>query len=389
MYSTTVYLYQQLTRVLLLDTNDGETFIYRYDPVYAKKLTINKDVDNTILFEFVNQEEKPVNITGSSFVFRAINTAGTVLLLEKEMTILNGATGRAKVNLTAEELIAVEAQPASYSIQRRQPQGGYSDAVFVNAQAGARAPVDIVNSVMPQFIPSNPCSIPTLELTNQTQSYDGASFDQYPNWNQGYGWGTGAGFYNSLNDTEYYSSHIVPRGPITTIQMTLIGYTGTIKVQGAENYQSIWYNVTESQTFYNETRTIHLNVIGWHPLLRLGFNNSVFATPTPTGPGYPAQAVAYCNDGEVTEITVLNAGSGYLAPPKIVIIGNGSGATAEATIGTDGSVSGITVTNPGSGYWPIPSAALGNPAYQQPVPSNQQGAAVAITTGFVVDIYYR
>ena len=48
MYSTTVYLYQQLVRVLLVDTSGGY-FTARYDPVYAKQLTINKGVDNVLL----------------------------------------------------------------------------------------------------------------------------------------------------------------------------------------------------------------------------------------------------------------------------------------------------------------------------------------------------
>ncbi len=61
MYSTTVYLYQQITRVLLIDTSGGY-FTARYDPVYAKQLTVNKGVDNVLLFEFINQEQKPVNI---------------------------------------------------------------------------------------------------------------------------------------------------------------------------------------------------------------------------------------------------------------------------------------------------------------------------------------
>jgi hypothetical protein len=76
MYSTQAYIYQQITRVLLMDTGAGETFIYRYDPVYAKQLTINKGVDNVLLFEFINQQEKPVNITGSTFLFRVISTEG-------------------------------------------------------------------------------------------------------------------------------------------------------------------------------------------------------------------------------------------------------------------------------------------------------------------------
>ena len=63
MYSTTAYIFQQIARVLLLDSS-GQYFTARYDPVYAKKLTVNKGVDNVLLFTFVNQNEKPVNVTG-------------------------------------------------------------------------------------------------------------------------------------------------------------------------------------------------------------------------------------------------------------------------------------------------------------------------------------
>jgi len=383
MYSTQAYIYQQITRVLLIDTGAGETFTYRYDPVYAKRLTINKGVDNVLLFEFINQEEKPVNITGSSFVFRAIDQKGTKLLVDEPLVILNGPTGRAKVTLSAEQLLEIQAQPANYSITRTS--GNLTEAVFTNAQAGARAPVDIVNSVLPTFVPSSELTIPTLELSNQLQ-YGGTSYGQYPGgmfWN---GNPNGGSYYNSYNNTEYFSSFIEPRGPVTTVQMDLIQYTGTIKAQWAENYQSLWYNITESTTYLNETKTIYMNIIGWYPLFRLAFNNSVFATPDQ--PGYPAIAVAYCVDGAVTNIEVLNGGSGYLAPPRIDIVGNGAGATAEAQISGTGQVIGITVTNPGSGYWPLPSTP--NPgASPSPVPASQQGAIVVISTGFVVNLMYR
>lgn len=386
MYSTTAYIYQQRTRVLLMDTGDGTTFTYRWDPVYAKKLTINKGVDNVILFEFINQDQKPVNITGSTFVFRAISQDGDKILLEAPMVTLSAALGRAKVTLDADELLAVQAQPASYSIARTQP-GGLTEAVFVDAQAGARAPVDIVDSVLPEFVPSSELTIPTLEITNQI-SYNGAGYNDWPGGNPywaGNPTGANTGFFNSWFNTEFFSSYIEPRGPVTTIQMTLVGYTGTVKVQAAENYQSIWYNVTESTTYFNEYRTIHLNVIGWHPLLRVGFNNSVFATYNP--PGVPAIAYAFCADGVVQSITVANGGSGYLAPPRVDIIGNGAGATAEATINSDGVVTGITVTNGGSGYWPVPAGGVNTAAY--PVPPQSQGAVVAISTGYAVDLLYR
>ena len=381
MYSTQAYIYQQITRVLLMDTGAGETFIYRYDPVYAKQLTINKGVDNVMLFEFINQQEKPVNITGSDFLFRAISTNGAEILVEKPMVILNAATGRAKVTLTTADLLEVLAQPASYSIQRIS--GTLTEAVFTNAQAGARAPANIVDSILPQHVPSAPLTIPTIKLSAQT-SLDGTAWGSYSPGTYWMGNPNGGNYWNSFANTEFYSSFIEPTSAVTTIQMTLVGYTGTIKAQAAANYQSIFYNVSESTTYYNETRTIYMNIVGWHPILRLCFNNSIFAVPTQ--PGTPALAYASTEDGIVTSVTITNGGSGYLAAPHINFIGDGAGATAVATV-SDGVVTGIAVTDGGSGYWYLPNAGMGAGVY--PNDPNQTGAAVIISTGYVVDLLYR
>ena len=381
MYSTQVYIYQQITRVLLMDTGAGETFIYRYDPVYAKQLTINKGVDNVLLFEFINQQEKPVNITGSTFLFRAISTDGDRILVEKPMVTLNAATGRAKVTLTSADLLEVLAQPANYSIQR--VSGNLTEAVFTNAQAGARAPATIVDSILPQHVPSAPLTIPTVKLSAQT-SLDGTAWGSYSPGTYWMGNPNGGNYWNSFANTEFYSSFIEPTNAVTTIQMTLVGYTGTIKAQAAENYQSIFYNVSESTTYYNETRTIYMNIVGWHPILRLAFNNSIFAVPTQ--PGTPAIGYATTENGVVTSVTITNGGSGYLAPPHINFIGDGAGATAVATV-SDGIVTGVEVTNGGSGYWYLPNAGMGAGIY--PNNPNQTGAALIISTGYVVDLLYR
>ena len=382
MYSTTLYLYQQITQVLSIDTGAGTTFTYRYNPVYAKVLTINKGIDNVLLFEFINQNEKPVNITGSSFVFRVINTEGTTVLLEQPLVILNAVTGRAKVTLMASQVLDLLAQPAYYSITRAS--GNLLEPVFVDAQSGSRAPLNVVDSVLPQYLPSRPLTIPTVKISAQG-SADGTSFGNYGGGNYWGGNPNGANYWNSFALTEYYSSFIKPIQGITTVQMTLDGYTGTIKAQAAADYESIPYNVTESTTYLNHTGTIYLNIIGWHPLLRVCFNNSIFAVPG--GNGMPAQAYAICEDGVVTSIQLQNAGTGYLAPPKINILGEGAGARAEATIGGEGEIASITVTNGGSGYWLVPNAAINTPYY--PVPPNNQGAMVIISTGYVVDLFYR
>lgn len=368
MYSTTVYLYQQKTRVLMIDTS-GEYFTMRYDPVYAKKLTINKGVDNVLLFEFINQDEKPVNITGSTLVFRAVSQDGASLLIEKPMVIINAPYGRAKVTLSTEDLTPVLAQPANYSISRFS--GNLNEAVFTDAQAGARAPVDIVDSVFPQHVPSAELTIPTTRNTAQNQ-YGDASPADYPDWSLQASF-PGGYSQNPFQNLEYYTSFIEPSSPVTTIQMDLVGYTGTIKAQAAKNYQSIWYNVTDSTNYSNHTGTIYMNVIGWHPLLRVAFNNSIYTSYDQ--PSSPAQASCIVADGVITSINITNPGLGYLAPPLVSIVGTGAGAKAVATLGAQGTVSSITIIDGGSGY--------------RPSPPTMYAALAIINTGYAINLLYR
>jgi hypothetical protein len=319
-------------------------------------------VDNVILFEFVNQDQKPVNITGSDLMFRLINLPGDVQLLEKPMVILNAATGRAKVTLSAADTTALPTEPASYSIDRTS--GDLNEAVFVNAQAQARADVDIQDSVLPEFVPSHTVTVPTIYGPEiyVNPVYAG----NYPDWAL-----NPPPVGNVQPDPERYSSFVSTNGSSqTTFQLTFDHYTGNIKAQAAENYQSVWYDVTEINSFYNKTGVDYINVLGYHPLLRLALNS--YSGAEIVG---PATANAQAANGVITGITVTNSGNGYLAPPKVSIVGLGAGAVAEAEI-TGGQVSAINVINGGQGYTPSPA--------QPTVP-----AAIFITTGAVVDIICR
>lgn len=362
MYSTTAYLYQQLTKVLIIETGVGYV-TERYMPVYAKKLTVNRGVDNVLLFEFVNQDQKPVNITGSTFLFRLIGQSGNEVLLAKSMVVLSSSLGRVKVTLTKEETSAIESQSASYSIEKTS--GALITAVFTDAGAGARGPVDIVNSIFPDFIPSYELTIPTVDV-NATIDYNGGAASEYPAWNQT------ASVNAPTQSNEFYSSNIVSANGTTTVQMNLVNYSGTIKAQAAQDHQSLWYNVTDSTTYTNETATVYLNIVGFHPLLRVAFNNSLW--PSGSTSGVAATATATVVDGVVTAITVTSAGSGYIAPARVSIIGDGAGATATSTF-SNGSLTGITVTDGGSGYRPVPAGGI--------------AAKVVIDTGRVEDILYR
>jgi hypothetical protein len=356
MYSTTVYLYQQITRVLLVDTAGGY-FTKRYEPVYAKTLTVNKGVDNVLLFEFINQDQKPVNVTGSTFKFRLLNQTGDQLLVEKDMDILSAATGRVRVVLTPEDTNDIVAQPGSYSIERTQ--GSYRQAAFTDADAGARADCDIVDSIYPEFVPSKEVTIPTITGKNQTVS---AAPTGWPDW------ALNPQPLNSTQQTEFYSSHMITNGSsLTTVKMDLVHYTGTVKLQGAQDYEAEWYNVTESREYLDATKSVYFNAVGYHPLLRIALNTSI---------GYGATATANVVDGVVQSISLNNYGNFYVAAPYVQILGYGSGATAVATVSPNGTVATITVTNGGSGYLPL--------QFQ-----GSTAATVAITNGVVENIQYR
>jgi len=356
MYSTTVYLYQQITRVLLVDTSGGY-FTARYDPVYARTLTVNKGVDNVLLFEFINQDQKPVNITGSTFVFRLIDQAGGQLLLTKDMETLSASTGRVKVVLNSSDTINIQAQPASYSIQRAA--GDYVQAAYTGADSSARADCNIVDSVFPSFVPSADCTVPDLYGKNQ---YVGAAPTAFPDW------ALNPQPINSIQATEFYSSYInTNQTAFTTIKFDLVHYTGTIKVQAAANYEAVWTDVSEARQYLDDTVSDYFNIVGFHPLLRLAMNNSI---------GYGASGSAVVVDGVVTGISLTNLGQYYVAAPYVQILGNGAGAEAVATVNPGGTVSSINVTNGGSGYLPL--------QFQ-----GSLAATVIFSNGLIQNVQYR
>lgn len=103
----------------------------------------------------------------------------------------------------------------------------------------------------------------------------------------------------------------------------------------------------------------------------------------------PARATATISGGQVTGISVANAGLGYTVAPLVQVLGGlttgdyqsapSNVASATAAI-SGGAVSSITVSNPGAGYLVAPTIFLLNP-----LPSLGGGAAIpAATTGIVV-----
>lgn len=244
-YSTSVFVYTQRQIVVLL----SGLSVRKYMPQYAKPLTLHKGVDNQIQFQFLNQEQKPVDITGKEISCRIISYDGTEVLLRKALTLQLSATGIAALILNAADIENIPAQKAYYSLEI--PVGEFDYPVFVDQNAGARGDMNIVNSVLPSFIPSQPVSIPTGQA--------------FPNLNPS------ANVMSNANT--YYSSVINTNdNPILTLQVRLEDYYGDVGVEGSSIGTNDWYPI-ELHSYTDEvtTGTYGYSIKGYHPYIRMQF----------------------------------------------------------------------------------------------------------------------
>ena len=245
MYTTSVFVYTQRQIVVLLSGNSPR----KYMPVYAKPLTLHKGVDNKIQFQFLNQEQKPVDITGKDITCRILNYDGTEVLISKALDLDYALTGIASLNLNAADIEDIPQQKAFYSLEI--PVGAFDYPVFVDSNAGARGVMNIVDSVLPSFVPSALITIPTGQ--------------PFPNISNSSG-NTNVVYYTSVINTE--------DNPILTIQTKYEEYYGNVTILGSTIVDGDWYTITEDNELDNITETRGYTVHGFHPYVKVQFTSN-------------------------------------------------------------------------------------------------------------------
>lgn len=219
-------------------------------PQYAKPLTLHRGVDNQIQFQFLNQEQKPVDITGKTITCRILNFDGTAVLINKALTPQLPLTGICALQLNAAEIEDIPAQKAYYTLEI--PVGQFDYPVFVDQNAGARGDMNIVDSVLPSFVPSANITIPTgqpFPNLDQNNSIDNA----LPNANT---------YYSSVINTE--------DNPILTIQTSYFEFNGDVTVLGSTQPDTEWYPIT-TDTYANTSETYGYTIRGFHPFVKMQF----------------------------------------------------------------------------------------------------------------------
>jgi len=246
-YTTSVFIYTQRQIVVLLSGYSPR----RYMPVYAKPLTLHKGVDNQIQFQFLNQEQKSVDITDKEIVCRVLNYQGNQILIQKALTLQLPATGIAALYLNAVDLENLDPQKCYYSLEI--PVGDFDYPVFVDQNAGARGDMNIVNSVLPSFVPSYTVSIPTGQ--------------PFPNTNM---LANGNVPPNSVANMYYTSVINTYDNPVLTFQAQFEQFNGNVLIEGSTIVDGDWYPI-ELHQYSNITDTLGFTVRGYHPYVRMSF----------------------------------------------------------------------------------------------------------------------
>jgi len=253
-YATSVFVYTQRQYVIIQSGFSPRVYM----PQYAKTLTLNKGVDNQIQFQFLNQEQKPVDITGLAITCNIISYDGSQILLSSTLNLQLPANGIATLDLSSSDLVDIDAQKAYYSLIF--PVNDLKYPVFVDQNAGARGDINIVNSVLPYFVPSSQVTIPTGQ--------------PFPNTNQTYSNGQPI---SNANANIYYTSVIyTDNNPVLTIQASLLGYVGNVTIQGSTQVDADWYPITNT-VYSNVTDTYGYVVKGYHPYVRVMFTSNAGA----------------------------------------------------------------------------------------------------------------
>ena len=232
MLKTTTYLVEQVHSVVYSPSGSTPN---RNMTMYARNLKVYKGADNPIVIEIKNNDQKPVDITGKTFVFNVLDQDERKTLISRTGTTVNASKGKVRFNISENDLLNVSGQFLNYS--KKKTTEGSRGAVFVDDQYGALGNIEVIDGPYTEFRESREVNLPN---TNPV------SVEAYPQLNQ-----------NSA---------------LHTAQLYLTNFTGKIKVEASlapvsELDTDEYFTVLEKQ-YTNESTNQYFNFNGVYSHVR-------------------------------------------------------------------------------------------------------------------------
>lgn len=167
MLNLPVYLYTPAIRVFLDLENSTKQGV---DQMYHGYASIAKGLKNTLKFKFLNGDQRPIDVSNKSFVFKVFDRYTNNEVIEQALTIIDDGTdfgikGLASVTLDGTQTRNLITGLYEYSIL--QSDGAEFTASYIDGASSMKGNLEIVDGVVPKWIPSEELTF----LLNQDQIY--------------------------------------------------------------------------------------------------------------------------------------------------------------------------------------------------------------------------
>jgi hypothetical protein len=232
MQNIDAYVYDNQITVLA----DTQTPTLRARIVYARTVKLSRNLDNTLVFDFKNSQQRPIDLTGRDVVMTVVDEDSHQTLLEVPAVLDGDRTGRVSVSISQTQLQSLPRDNYVYSLRLIDVDLN-EIAVYTDDNWTQRGQLQIQLGPVAEFQPSA-----ILELSD-------------------------------LQDDVVVTSALLTQGTVHTLQVLFDGFSGQIETQVTVDPQPStneinWITVQTDQ-YQDQIATVGWNVVGSYTALRL------------------------------------------------------------------------------------------------------------------------
>jgi len=138
------YLVNNRTRLV----TDVTGFVTEYRPVYQRNIPVYSGIDNSLEFQLLNADQKPVNPTGKTIHFVAFDENRTQVISHTG-TVLVANKGLFKVIITDQDTLNLDQQYLSYAIYLTDDTTQDKTLTFADEQLNAKGTIYVRKEAFP------------------------------------------------------------------------------------------------------------------------------------------------------------------------------------------------------------------------------------------------
>jgi hypothetical protein len=124
-----------------------------YRKMYARPLKLHKGIDNTIEFRLLNNDQKLLNVVGSTMYWIVLDRDTSELIYQTQYTVQGSDNSLIRLTIPEADLEPIASGKYMYSTYLVDNLGNKS-ILYGDSQFGPTVPVEIVANSFPQVLPS-------------------------------------------------------------------------------------------------------------------------------------------------------------------------------------------------------------------------------------------